>query len=159
MTVVQLRRSVIIVLSVAGLLLGAVGLLANPLGLSRTPEFGALQMAAFLAGVTCLTLAIYLFLFGLRPPGAPRSLQADVGVRLSATGLVLAYTAGFADLFNIGTHVQPAFERPFAGPLQFVGVLLGLLAVAVGMVLYVTSKGQRRNSSLEFVLNSKGESA
>ncbi len=110
MTVAQLRRSAILFLSVIGLLLVSAPLLAQPLGLGRTPEFGVLQMTAFLAGITALTFAFYLYLYSLRPVDAPRSLQADVGVRLSATGLVLAYASGFADLFSIGTHVQPEFQ-------------------------------------------------
>lgn len=155
MTVAQLRRSAIIILSVVGLLLCLGALLAQPLGLGKTPEFGALQMAAFLGGITCLTFAMYLYLYSLRPSNAPRSLQADVGVRLSATGLVLAFTSGFADLFSIGTHVSPAFARPFVGPLQIAGLVLGLAAVVAGMILYHTSRGQRATSSLDFVLSNK----
>lgn len=158
MTVAQLRRSAIIILSIVGLLLSLSSVLAQPLGLGRTPEFGALQMAALLGGITCLTLAAYLYLYSLRPRNAPRSLQAGVGVRLSATGLVLAYASGFADLFSIGTHVEPAFQRPYVGPLQVAGLVLGLVAVVVGMILYHTSRGQRASSSLEFVFNSKNES-
>lgn len=155
MTIAQLRRSAIIILSVVGLLFILGALLAQPLGLARTPEFGALQTAALLGGATMLTVATYLYLYSLRPAGAPRSLQADVGVRLSATGLVLAYTAGFADLFSIGTHVQPEFVRPFVGPLQIAGMVLGLIAVIAGMILYHTSRGQRPTSSLEFVFTNK----
>lgn len=155
MTVAQLRRGTIIVLSVLGLLLCLGSVLAAPLGLARTPEFGALQMAALLVGITLLTLATYIYLYSLRPSDAPRSLQADVGIRLSATGLVLAYASGFADLFSIGTHIGPAFQRPFVGPLQMAGLVLGLLAVVAGMILYHTSRGQRSSSSLEFVLTSK----
>lgn len=155
MTVAQVRRSAIIFLSVVGLLLVLGALLAQPLGLGRTPEFGALQMAALLGGATLLTIAVYLYLYSLRPADAPRSLQADVGVRLSATGLVLAFTAGFADLFSIGTHVQPEYVRPFVGPLQMAGLVLGLIAVLAGMILYHTSRGQRSTSSLEFVFTNK----
>jgi hypothetical protein len=112
-------------------------------------------MMALLGGATILTLALYLYLDSLRPDGTPRSLQADVGVRLSATGLVLAYTAGFADLFSIGTHVQPEFVRPYVGPLQVAGLVLGLVAVIAGMILFHTSRGLRPTSSLEFVLTNK----
>lgn len=154
MTVAQLRRTAIIILSLVGLLLVLGSLLAQPLGLGRTPEFGTLQMAAFLSGISCLTCAMYIYLYSLRPADAPRSLQADVGVRLSLTGLVLAFVSGFADLFSIGTHVNPEYARPFVGPLQMAGLVLGLAAVVAGMILYHTSRGQRPSSSLEFVLQS-----
>jgi hypothetical protein len=152
MTAAQLRRSAIIFLSIVGLLLVLGSLLAESLGLGSTPSFGALQMMALLGGATILTLAFYLYLDSLRPDGTPRSLQADVGVRLSATGLVLAYTAGFADLFSIGTHIQPEFVRPYVGPLQVAGLVLGFMAVVAGMILFHTSRGLRPTSSLDFVL-------
>ena len=90
-----------------------------------------------------------------RPPDTPRSLQADIGVRLSLTGLVFCYVTGFADLIRIGTHVQPEFERPFIGPLQLAGFVVGLLILLGGMVLYYTSRGKRPSSSMEFILNGK----
>lgn len=152
MTARQLRRILVIVLLAIGLILTVMAVAAEPLGLGSTPAFGVLQMAAFLVGITLLTLAVYLQLYSRRPSDAPRSLQADVGVRLSATGLVLAYVSGFADLFTIGTHVEPAFNRPFVGPLQATGLILGLVAIVLGIFLYFTSRGERRRSSLEFVL-------
>lgn len=127
------------------------------LNLGPTPGFGVLQTLVFLLGITALTVAVYLYLRGLRPPDAPRSLQADIGVRLSATGLVLCYVCGFADLIRIGTHVQPDFERPFIGPLQLGGLVVGLVVLIAGIILYYTSRGKRESSSLEFILNGRKE--
>ncbi len=155
MSASDLRRSIVIFLLVIGLILTLTAVAAEPLGLGTTPAFGVLQMAAFLAGITLLTLAIYLQLYSRRPDDAPRSLQADIGIRLSATGLVLAYTSGFADLFTIGTHVQPAFNRPFVGPLQATGLIFGLVAIVGGIFLYYTSRGERNRSSLAFLLRSR----
>lgn len=144
----------LIVLGIA-LVIGAFT--ADLIGLDLTPGFGVLQTTAFLVGVTLLTIAVYLYLMELRPPGAPRSLQADVGVRLSLTGLVLCYVSGFADLIGIGTHIQPSFARPFIGPLQWGGLILGLLTLVVGVILYHTSRGKRTTSSLEFIFSGKKE--
>ena len=152
---IRVRRAVIAVLSVLGLLLTIGAVATELLGLDLTPGFGVLQTLAFLMGLTALTIAVYLFMAAGRPPDAPRSLQADIGVRLSLTGLVFCYVTGFADLIRIGTHVQPEFERPFIGPLQLGGFVVGLLILLAGIVLYYTSRGNRLSSSMEFILNGK----
>ena len=152
---IRVRRAVVAVLSIVGLLF-VVGAVATELfGLDLTPGFGVLQTLTFLVGLTALTIAAYLSMSAGRPPDAPRSLQADVGVRLSLTGLVFCYVTGFADLIRIGTHVQPEFDRPFIGPLQLGGFVVGLLILLGGMVLYYTSRGKRPSSSMEFILNGK----
>lgn len=151
--VLRIRRAVMLGLLAIGVLLVISAAIAELLG--PTPGFGALQTLVFLLGITALTVAIYMYLSSLRPPDTPASLQADIGLRLSATGLVLAYASGFADLIRIGTHYGPEFDRPFIGPLQLGGLVLGLGVLAAGMLLYYTSRGKRQSSSLEFILNGK----
>jgi hypothetical protein len=150
-----IRRNVIIILLVLGILFIVLALAADTIRLDPTPGFGMVQMVAFLAGLTCLTLAPYLYLQGLRPKDAPRSLQASIASRLGATGLVFIYVVGMSDLIGIGTHVNPAFERPFVGPLQLGGMALGLLMIIAGLILYYTSRGPRESSSLEFLINGR----
>ena len=123
----SIRRAVVWSLAILGLVLMTVAAVVEWLDLGLTPGFGVLQTFGFLLGITSLTIAIYLHLSASRPSDVPRSLQADIGIRLSLTGLVLSYVSGFADLIRIGTHIQPEFERPFIGPLQLGGLLLGLL--------------------------------
>ncbi len=154
--VVRAERTASIVLLVLGLLLCGVALGAELLGLDLTPGFGMVQMLQLLVGLTCLTFAAYLRIHSMRAPNTPRSLQADIGVRLGATGLVFAYILGWADLIGIGTHVSPEFERPFVGPLQLGGLLLGVTMIAVGIALYHTSRGTRQSSSLESLLPNGG---
>ena len=151
----RVRRVVIAVLFLLGVVFVVGAVATELLGLDLTPGFGVLQTLAFLAGLTALTIAAYVSMSAARPPDAPRSLQAGIGVRLSLTGLVFCYVTGFADLIRIGTHVQPEFERPFIGPLQLGGFVVGLLILLGGMVLYYTSRGQRPSSSMEFILNGK----
>ena len=151
----RVRRVVIAVLFLLGVVFVVGAVATELLGLDLTPGFGVLQTLAFLAGLTALTIAAYVSMSAARPPDAPRSLQAGIGVRLSLTGLVFCYVTGFADLIRIGTHVQPEFERPFIGPLQLGGFVVGLLILLGGMVLYHTSRGQRPSSSMEFILNGK----
>lgn len=149
----QIRTIVLTVLIVMGVLLSGLALAAELLGLNITPGFGIVQMVQLLLGISSLTLAAYLYLQRLRPPDTPRSLQADIGVRLTATGLVFAYVAGLSDLMGVGTHIEPSFERPFVGPLQLGGLLLGILVIVGGLLLYHTSRGVRESSSMEFIIN------
>lgn len=149
----RIRLVVTLVLFVLGGLLTVLAILADPLGLDVTPGFGVIQMVGLLTGITLLTLATYLYMLNLRPANLPRSLQADIGVRLAATGLVFVIVTGLSDLIGIGTHVNPAFERPFVGPLQLGGITLGMVVIITGLFLFHTSRGRRTNSSMEFLVN------
>jgi hypothetical protein len=153
--VVRVRRTAMLASAFLGLAFVATAIILEFQSLALTPGFGVVQTLLFLLGVTLLTFAGYVYLGSRRPADAPRSLQADIGLRLSLTGLVLSYVCGFADLIRIGTHVQPDFDRPFIGPLQLGGLVLGLIIILAGMLLYFTSRGKRETSSLEFLLNGK----
>lgn len=151
----KLRRNVTFTLFGIGLLFMAFSLGAEFLGLDLTPGFGMVQMFQLLLGITALTAAMFLHINALRQE-TDRSLQADIGVRLAATGLVFAYVTGLSDLFGIGTHVEPQFERPFVGPLQLGGLALAVLVIVIGLGLYYTSRGTRQKSSMEFIVNGNG---
>lgn len=151
----RIRKIVIVTLVILGILLISLALAADYIRLDLTPGFGIVQMVNLLAGITMLTLAAYLYLYSLRPKDAPHSLQADIGTRLGATGLVFTYVTGLSDLIGIGTHVNPNFERPFVGPLQLGGLGLGIFMIIAGLILYYTSKGPRKSSSLEFLINGR----
>ncbi|HRQ37325.1 MAG TPA: hypothetical protein PLD25_05350 [Chloroflexota bacterium] len=154
----KVQMALTLLLFVLGALLVLLSLGADALGLDLTPGFGMAQMFQLLIGSTCLTLAAFLYARSLRSDDAPRSLQADIGVRLAATGLVFAYIVGLADLIGIGTHVNPRFERPFVGPFQFGGLLLAVGMIITGLVLYHTSRGAgRAKSSMEFLVNGNGD--
>lgn len=153
----QFLNIVVLLLFLVGNVLVILSLAAEILGLDLTPGFGIVQMLQLLIGLTLLTLAGFLHMYSLRSPDTPRSLQADIGIRLAATGLVFAFVSGLADLMGIGTHVEPAFERPFVGPLQLGGLIVGIISITLGMILYHTSRGSRRTSSLEFLLNESVE--
>ncbi len=151
----NLRRNITLSLFGLGLILITLSLGAEFFGLNITPGFGMVQMFQLLVGLTALTLALFLYIKGLRQD-TPRSLQADIGVRLAATGLVFAYVTGLSDLLSIGTHVEPQFARPFVGPLQLGGLALAVLAIIIGVALYYTSRGTRQKSSMEFIVNGNG---
>ncbi|MGH2538558.1 MAG: hypothetical protein ACRDHL_14305, partial [Candidatus Promineifilaceae bacterium] len=146
-----------LILFILGTALTTLSLGAEMLALNLTPGFGVVQMVQLLLGLTCLSLAGYLRIHSLRPPGTPRSLQADIGVRLGATGLVLAYVSGLADLIGIGTHIEPEFARPYVGPLQLSGLIIGVLMLTAGLLLYYTSRGRRPHSALRSLLPNRHE--
>jgi hypothetical protein len=152
---INLRRNVTLGLFGIGLILIILSLGAEFFGLDITPGFGMVQMFQLLVGLTALTLSLFLYVKALRQD-TPRSLQADIGVRLAATGLVFSYVAGLSDLIRIGTHVEPQFERPYVGPLQLGGLALAILVIIVGLALYYTSRGTRQKSSMEFIVNGNG---
>jgi len=150
--VTQLEVIFSVILAVLGMVLSMISLGAEILGLDLTPGFGMVQMFQLLIGLTLLTIAGFLRIHSLRSSDTPRSLQADLGIRLGATGLVFGYVAGLSDLIGIGTHVGPSFSRPFVGPLQLGGLLVGVLMITAGMLLYMTSRGSRQTSSLESLI-------
>lgn len=138
-------------LLIIGVLFAGISLTADLLGLDFTPGFGMVQMFQLLLALTSLTVAGFVFLRQRKPENAPRSLQADIGLRLAATGLVFCYISGLSDLIGIGTHVAAnSFERPYVGPLQVGGLGLGVISILAGMFLYHTSRGNRPSSSLDF---------
>lgn len=153
----RLQQRIALVFLLLGLLLCTLSLGAELLGLEFTPGFGIIQMTQLVIGITFMTFGGFLYLRTLHPAGAPRSLQADIGVRLAATGLVFIYVAGFADVIGIGTHVEPNFFRPFVGPLQLVGIFLGTVSILIGVLLYHTSRRMGGSSSMEFLLTNGGK--
>lgn len=149
----HIRHIMLWLLTVVGSLFVVLSLAADVVGLDLTPGFGVVQMVPLLVGISCLTLVAFVVVHDRRPHNVPRSLQADIAIRLAATGLVFLYVSGLSDLIGIGTHQQPSFERPFVGPLQLGGIGLGLLSILIGLYLYHTSRGLRTSSSLEFLIN------
>lgn len=151
-TLHSVQKTIRLLLLLLGILLVAFALSADWLGLDITPGFGVVQMISLLLGISSLTLALFLWMKTRRPADAAKSLQADIGWRLAATGLLFIYVTGLADLIGIGTHVGPDFIRPFLGPLQLAGFALGSVVILVGAFLYQTSRGARNSSSMDFLL-------
>lgn len=149
----RIRFNVTVALYIVGIALLIFSVAVDRLGIDLTPGFGLVQMVELLLGITLLTIAGFITIQSRRRRHVPRSLQADIGVRMAATGLVFAYVAGLSDLLGIGTHVGPEFSRPFVGPLQLIGLIIGILSIVVGALLYYTSRGSWDASSMEFLVN------
>lgn len=121
-------------LVLAGLGLFLLGLWPELFGADFTPDIGVLQLFVFLLGLTAMTLGAYVYLYATRHRALPRKLREDIGVRLMATGLVIAATNGLADVIGIGSNFGE--QRPLFGPVQAWGVSLGVLVIVVGVALY-----------------------
>jgi hypothetical protein len=119
---------------VFGFTLFVIGIFPDLIRLGLTPGIGLLQIGIFLLGTSVMTLGAYIYAYATRHRAMPRRLREDVGLRLLATGQVVAWTTGFADVLGIGSHYGA--ERPLLGLLQASGILLGLLITAVGLFLY-----------------------
>ena len=111
-----------------------IGVFPDLIRLGLTPGIGLLQIGTFLSGITVMTLGAYIYAYATRHRARPRSLREDIGLRLMATGLVIAYTTGFADVLGIGSNYGA--ERPLLGFFQATGVALGVGVIVVGIFLY-----------------------
>ena len=123
-----------VVLVVAGFFLFVIGIFPDLIRLGLTPGIGLLQIGIFLFGTTIMTAGAYIYAYATRHRAMPRRLREGVGIRLMATGQVIAYATGFADVLGIGSHFGA--ERPLLGLLQTSGIALGMLVTVAGIFLY-----------------------
>lgn len=100
----------------------------------NSPVVGFIQIAVFIVGLGVICLGGYIGLLALWK-GSPRTIAADIGSRLVATGYVISVFAGMADVFGMGT--TELGEAPFFGPLQARGVVIGQFIVAIGFLLMI----------------------
>jgi len=119
---------------VFGFFVFVIGVFPDLIRLGITSGIGLLQIGTFLLGITIMTLGAYIYAYATRHRALPRRLREDVGLRLMATGLVIAYTTGFADVLGIGSNYGA--ERPLLGLFQAAGVALGVAVIVVGIFLY-----------------------
>jgi len=119
---------------VFGFTLVVIGVFPDLVRLDLTPDIGLLQIGAFLFGTTIMTTGAYIYAYATRHRAMPRRLREDVGLRLMATGQVMAYATGFADVLGIGSHFGA--ERPLLGLLQAAGIALGIFVTVAGIFLY-----------------------
>ena len=113
-------------------------------GLDRSPVVGFVQIAVFLTGLGIICLGGYASLSYLWK-GPERSLAADIGLRLVATGYVISIISGMADVFGMGN--QPWPEIPLFGHWQATGVIVGQVVIAIGFVLMIPPRSISRGDT------------
>jgi hypothetical protein len=121
-------------LVILGLLIFVLGADPALFGLDRSPVTGFVQISVFLIGLAFICLGGYITLSSLWN-GSQRSIGADIGLRLVATGYVISVACGMADIFGFGSHPFP--KIPYFGPIQATGVMIGEAVIAFGFMLLI----------------------
>jgi hypothetical protein len=117
-----------------GLIIYLFGAAPELFGVNRSPVTGFLQIAVFLIGLGSICIGGYISLNALWN-GYEKSIAADIGLRLVATGFVIAVASGMADVFGIGNHPFPRI--PYFGAWQALGVLIGEAVIGIGFLMII----------------------
>jgi len=129
-SVVRLRATLAMIF--VGLFIFIVGAKPDWFGWDRSPVVGFVQISVFLSGLGIICLGGYLGLLALWK-GTPRTIVADIGLRLAGTGYVISVFSGMADVFGMGSQPPPGV--PYFGPWQATGVLIGQILIAIGFLM------------------------
>ena len=124
------RRWMTIVL--LGLFIFIIGVQPDILGLNRSQTVGFVQIGVWLTGLAILLVAAYATVRVIRN-GKETSLRADIGVRLLATGYVVAAVASLADFIGVGAQQMPFITF---GPVQVIGLVTGVVLSLIGVIFY-----------------------
>lgn len=119
---------------ILGLVVYLLGADPGLFGMDRSPVTGFLQIAVFLIGLGFMCIGGYIALNALWN-GMPKSILADIGLRLVTTGYLIAVTSGMADLFGLGNHPFP--NIPYFGPWQAIGVMIGEGVIVAGFLMII----------------------
>ncbi|PKO17829.1 MAG: hypothetical protein CVU39_04930 [Chloroflexi bacterium HGW-Chloroflexi-10] len=133
-SVSRTRIRIGLISTVIGFLLFLLGARPSLFGLDRSPVIGFVQIAVFLVGLGVMCLGGYL---STKAMWRDRqiSIIADIGMRLVATGFVIAVFAGMADVFGFGSHPLP--DVPYFGAWQARGVEIGEGIIAIGFLMMI----------------------
>jgi len=123
-----------LLLTLFGLLVFLIGTRPALFGLDRAPVIGFVQIAVFLVGLAIICVGGYIGLLSFWR-NSNRTIAADIGSRLVATGYVVAAFSGMADYFGLGTRAPPLV--PFFGPWQATGVQIGEMLITIGFLLMI----------------------
>ena len=117
-----------------GFLLVVLGAKPEFFGMDRSPVIGFAQTTVFLVGLGVICLSGYLCLMSFWPKGYT-TITADFGIRLVATGWLVAFFSGMADVLGFGSH--PITGLVFFGRLQAMGVEIGEMMMGIGLVMMI----------------------
>ncbi len=130
----KLRIRIGLIMTVLGFLVFLLGAKTSIFIPNSKPYIGFIKISVFLVGLAIICIGGYISLLAFWKNGE-RTIAADIGSRLVATGYVVAVFSGMADVFGFGTRPLPAV--PYFGPLQALGVMIGEAIVAIGFILLI----------------------
>jgi len=128
------RVRLALILTAVGFIVFIIGTKPEWFNLDRSPVVGFVQIAVFLIGLAIIAIGGYMGLNALWGT-TERTIVADIGQRLIATGYVIVVFSGMADVFGMGSQSRP--DVPYFGPIQAVGVAIGEFVIAVGFLMLV----------------------
>lgn len=128
-----------------GFLVFLIGARPGLFGLDRSPVIGFVQIATFLVGLAFICIGGYISMMALWK-NEELSIAADIGLRLVATGYVIAVFTGMADVFGLGSHPLPGV--PYFGAWQARGVEFGQAIIAIGLLMLIPYHKFKRNLHL-----------
>jgi hypothetical protein len=131
----RLRTGVVTIL--IGLFIFTVGAKPTWFGWDRSSVVGFVQISVFLIGLAFICIGGYVGV-GALWKGMPRTIIADIGLRLISTGFVIAAFSGMADVFGMGSQPLPAV--PYFGQLQATGVVIGQILIGIGFLIFIPYK-------------------
>lgn len=131
-SIARLRSGLMV--TIFGLVFYLLGADPGMFNLDRSPVTGFVQIATLLVGLAFMCIGGYITLNALWN-GDPKSILADIGLRLVSTGYVVTVAAGMADLFGFGNHPLPGI--PYFGPWQALGVMIGEGIIAIGFLMII----------------------
>ena len=123
-----------LIASTLGLLVFLLGAEPGLFGLDRSPVTGFVQIAVFLVGLGIICLGGFISLETLWN-GRTKSIVYDIGLRLVATGYVIAVASGMADIFGFGSQQYPSVPR--FGAWQVIGVVSGQMVIGLGLLMMI----------------------
>ncbi len=126
-----------------GLFIFMIGVEPDLVGLDRSPVVGFVQVGVWLTGLGILLVGAYATVRVVRN-SRPTSLRADVGLRLIATGYVVAAAASMADFIGIGAQRMPYVSF---GPIQVIGLAGGVLVSLLGVIMYWPRREKQRKGA------------
>jgi hypothetical protein len=135
----RIRAGLVFVLT--GFLVFMIGIRPAIFHLDRSPVVGFIQISIMLVGLAIMCIGGYISMTAFWRNG-DRTIPADIGSRLVATGYVVAVFCGMADVFGFGTQVRP--QAPFFGLWQAIGVQIGEAVIAIGFLLLIPFHLQKK---------------
>jgi hypothetical protein len=130
----RMRIRIGLLVTLFGLLVFLIGARPALFDLDRSPVVGFVQIAVFLVGLAIICMGGYIGLMSFWNNGH-RTIAADLGSRLVATGFVVTVFSGMADVFGFGS--QTPSQVPYFGPWQATGVEIGEALIAIGFLLLI----------------------